>query len=38
MRDFFVISQVYPSTGAVQFLFWMLVVIAIAIWVGVREK
>ena len=27
----------YPDTGAVKFLFWMLGVMALAIWVGIRE-
>ena len=30
-------SFIYPDTGPVWFLFWMLCVIALAIWVGVRE-
>lgn len=38
MRDFFIISLDYPDHGPVQFLFWMLVVVALAIWIGIKEK
>jgi hypothetical protein len=38
MRDFFVIHHYGDGKAPAEFLFWMLVVIAIAIWVGVREK
>ena len=28
---------VYPDPGPVKFLFWMLCVIAFAIWIGMKE-
>lgn len=37
MNDFFIISLVYPDDGPVWFMFWMFVVIAIAIIWGMRE-
>jgi hypothetical protein len=37
MKDYFIISLVYPDHGPVWFLFWMLCVIALAIWWGMKE-
>jgi hypothetical protein len=37
MKDFFIISVDYPDTSPVWFLFWMLVVVAVAIWWGMKE-
>jgi hypothetical protein len=37
MKDFFIISIDYPDTSPVLFLFWMLCVIAFAIWIGIKE-
>jgi hypothetical protein len=37
MTAYHTISFVYPDTGPVRFLFWMLVVIAFAIWIGMKE-
>ena len=34
---FFTTFLVYPDTGPVYFLFWMLGVIALAIWLGMKE-
>lgn len=37
MTAYHTISFIYPDHGPIYFLFWMLVVIAFAIWRGVKE-
>lgn len=37
MDAFFITYLMYPDTGPVKFLFWMLAVITLGIWWGMRE-